>query len=179
MTLEPETNARRLVAARWGLVPSWAREASVGAKMFNARSETVDTKPAFRSAFVKRRCLVPANGYYEWQVGPNGKRPHFIYPADGLPAAFAGLWETWGEDRLLTFTILTTEAQGDLSKIHDRQPIMLAPDARDAWIDPATTPDELRAVLASIPPEVTVVLVSKDVGNVRNNHSGLVEPLTE
>ncbi|MBN2177756.1 MAG: SOS response-associated peptidase [Demequinaceae bacterium] len=175
--VSPETDARCLVTARWGLLPSWAKEPSIGAKMFNARSETVDVKPAFRSAFVKRRCLVPANGYYEWQATPEGKMPHFIHPADDSPAAFAGLWEIWGQDRLLTFTILTTATQGDLARIHDRQPVMLTPEARDAWMDPRTTPDELRAVIASKMPPVEARPVGRDVGNVHNNHSGLIEPL--
>jgi putative SOS response-associated peptidase YedK len=181
VTLTPETEARRLVVARWGLVPSWAREASIGTKMFNARSETVGEKPAFRSAFQKRRCLVPANGYYEWQVRPDGKHPYFIHPSDDAPASFAGLWESWAvseaEERLVTFTILTTAALGDLAEIHDRQPVMLAPDARDAWMDPGATADELRAVLGSEPPDVTARPVSRDVGNVRVNHPGLIEPL--
>lgn len=178
VTLTPETDARRLVVARWGLVPSWAREASAGAKMFNARSETVAEKPAFQSAFLRRRCLVPANGYYEWKASPDGKHPFFIHPSDGAPAAFAGLWEAWGppDERLVTFTILTTAALGALAEIHDRQPVMLAPDAKDAWMDPETSPDELRAVLASVPPDVTARPVSGDVGNVRVNHSGLIEP---
>lgn len=181
VTLTPDGETRRLIVARWGLVPSWAREASIGSKMFNARAETASEKPAFRSAFRKRRCLVPANGYYEWQVGLDGKRPHFIHPSDGTPAAFAGLWETWGEDedRLDTFTILTTQARGDLAQIHDRQPVMLAPDSRDAWMDSEASTDEVQAVLTSTPPEVTASPVSKEVGNVHNNHSGLVRPLKE
>ena len=173
---EPDT--RRLDVARWGLVPSWAKEASIGSKMFNARAETVDSKPAFRSAFARRRCLVPANGYYEWTTLPDGKHPYFIHPADGSPTAFAGLWEAWGtpEERLTTFTIVTAAAKGRLAEIHDRRPVMLTPGARDAWLDPATGTDELRAVLASVPPEVVARPVSRDVGNVRVNHSGLIEP---
>ncbi len=181
VTPVPDGPGRRLVAARWGLVPSWSKDARSGARMFNARSETAHSKPAFRSAFAERRCLVPANGYYEWEATADGKRPYYIHPADGAPAAFAGLWEAWGADesRLQTFTILTTEAQGDLARIHDRSPVILARDLRDAWMDPGTTVDEARAILGSPPPDVVAHPVSTDVGRVRVNHPGLIRPLDE
>jgi putative SOS response-associated peptidase YedK len=179
VALDPDDSTRRLIAARWGLVPSWSKDAKAGARMFNARSETAHAKPAFRSAFARRRCLVPANGYYEWQATADGKRPFYIHPADGAPAAFAGLWEAWGADepRLLTFTILTTEARGDLARIHDRSPVVLARDLRDPWMDPRTTVDEARAILGSPTPDVVAHPVSTDVGRVQVNHPGLIEPL--
>lgn len=170
---------RRLIAARWGLVPTWAKDASVGAKMFNARSETVAEKPSFRAAFAQRRCLVPASGYYEWQARAQGKQPYFIYPEDESPLAFAGLWETRKDDdvRTFTFSILTAAARGDLAAIHHRQPVMLRPPERDAWMDADASADELMAVIASPAPAMAARPVGKDVGNIRNNDPSLVEPL--
>ncbi len=147
--------------------------------MFNARWETVAQKPSFRSAYKRRRCLVPANGYYEWQKHPDGKQPYFIHAADGTPVAFAGLYEFWpdqGDDALVTFSILTAQAMGDMARIHDRVPVMLGADARDAWLDVESDPDELQVVIASTPPPMDVTRVGGDVGNVRNNHAGLIEP---
>ncbi len=172
---------RRLVTARWGLVPSWAKDPGIGAKMFNARSETAAEKPSFRSAFAKRRCLVPATGYYEWQKRAGGKQPYFIHPADDAALAFAGLWETWGrgEERMVSFSILTTEARGDLARIHDRQPVMLLPDERDAWMDADATRDELMAVIASPEPAMAARPVGAAVGNVRNNDPSLIEAVED
>ncbi len=183
VTLTPDGSARRLIAAHWGLVPAWAKDPSIGSRLFNARSETVAEKPAFRSAFEKRRCLVPANGYYEWQARftskqPAGKQPFYIHPPEDVPVAFAGLWETGeeGNDRQFSFTILTAAATGALKEIHDRQPVMLGPDARDAWLDPDSTRAELMAVVSSEPPAVVARAVGKGVGNVRNNGPELIEP---
>ena len=168
---------RRLVAARWGLVPSWAKDSSMGAKMFNARSETVAEKPSFRAAFAQRRCLVPASGYYEWQARAAGKQPYFILAEDGSPLAFAGLWETRkdGEVRTFTFSILTAAATGKLAEIHDRQPVMLRPAERDAWMDADASADELMAVIASPAPGMALRPVGKNVGNIRNDDPSLVE----
>jgi putative SOS response-associated peptidase YedK len=172
---------RRLVTARWGLVPSWAKDPSIGNRLFNARSETAAEKPSFRSAFAKRRCLVPANGYYEWQKRETGKQPYFIHPADDGVLAFAGLWETWGrgEERVVSFSILTTAARGDLARIHDRQPVMLRPDERDAWMDADATRDDLLAVIASPEPAMAARPVGAAVGNVRNNGPALVEEVAD
>lgn len=168
---------RRLIAARWGLVPAWAKDPAMGAKMFNARSETVAEKPSFRSAYAKRRCLVPANGYFEWQKRGDAKQPYFIYPADDGPLAFAGLWETRkdGDARTFTFTILTTAARGDLASIHDRQPVMLAEDLHEPWLHLATAPAELDAIIAAPAPALATRAVGRAVGNVRNNGPELVE----
>lgn len=169
---------RRLIAARWGLLPTWAKDSSMGAKMFNARSETVAEKPSFRAAFAQRRCLVPANGYYEWQARDGGKQPHFIYPEDESPLAFAGLWETRKDSdvRTFTFSILTTAARGELAAIHDRQPVMLRADVRDAWMDVDASVDELMAVIASPTPGMATRPVGKAVGNIRNDDPSLVNP---
>lgn len=170
---------RRLIAARWGLVPTWAKDSSVGAKMFNARSETVAEKPSFRAAFAQRRCLIPASGYYEWQARAQGKQPYFIFPKDGSPLAFAGLWETRkdGDVRTFTFSILTAAARGHLAAIHDRQPVMLRPPERDAWMDADASADELMAVMASPAPAMATRPVGTNVGNIRNNDPSLVEPV--
>ena len=170
---------RRLIAARWGLVPTWAKDSSMGARMFNARSETVAEKPSFRAAFAQRRCLVPANGYYEWQARDGGKQPYFIYPEDASPLAFAGLWETRRDSdvRTFTFSILTTAARGELAAIHDRQPVMLRADRRDAWMDVDASVDELMAVIASPTPGMATRPVGKAVGNIRNDDPSLVNPV--
>jgi putative SOS response-associated peptidase YedK len=153
----------------------------MGAKMFNARSETVAEKPSFRAAFAQRRCLVPASGYYEWQERTGGKQPYFIYPEDASPLAFAGLWETRKDSdvRTFTFSILTTAARGDLAAIHDRQPVMLRADERDAWMDADASADDLRAVMASPAPAMATRPVGKAVGNIRNDDPSLVTAVAD
>ncbi len=151
---QPKSGERELVTLRWGLVPSWAKEIGIGAKMINARAETVTDKPAFRDAFRTRRCLIVADGFYEWQAQPQGpkhagpkhagpkhpgpKQPWFITTADGRPFAFAGLWEEWWspESNLIeTCTIITTEASPALRPVHQRMPVILTPERFDAWLD--------------------------------------------
>ncbi|WP_203579560.1 SOS response-associated peptidase [Microbacterium hibisci] len=185
---EPPT--RRLEAARWGLIPSWAKDTKIGARAFNARAEELEDKPMFRSALEKRRAVVPTSGYYEWKNVDGVKIPHYIHPADGEPLFLAGLYEWWrdktkGDDDperwLLSFTILTRDSIGHLGSIHDRMPLFLDPDHADAWLDPTT--DNVRDVLdAAIDaaPALADTLedheVSKAVGNVRNNSPELIEP---
>lgn len=130
---------------RWGLVPSWAKEEKIGARMINARSETAAEKPSFRSAVKTRRCLVPTSGFYEWVKGPDGKQPHFIHFADARLFAFAGLWERWSKGEhgtLETFTILTTTPNGLMAELHDRMPVILPPGAFAEWLDPNPLPPE-------------------------------------
>ncbi|HEV3381233.1 MAG TPA: SOS response-associated peptidase [Trebonia sp.] len=162
---------RELRLVRWGLVPSWAKDASVGARMINARAETVAVKPAFRSAFAKRRCLIPADGYYEWQAAPEGtrapKQPHYIYRTDGGVLAFAGIYElrrdgslpsdseqdvsasggdppgTPRESWLWTASIITTDATDEIGKIHDRTPMVITPEAWADWLDPFNSDKDL------------------------------------
>ncbi|HWL79208.1 SOS response-associated peptidase [Microbacterium sp.] len=183
---------RRLEPARWGLVPAWAKDLSIGARAFNARSEELEDKPMFRRALEKRRAIVPASGYYEWKVGDQ-KIPHYIHPADGSPLFFAGLYEWWKDPSkpdddpdkwVLSFTILTRDSIGRLGSIHDRMPLFLDVDHADAWLDTAT--DNVRDVLdAAIDaaPAVAETLddhvVSKAVGNVRNNYPELLEPVEQ
>lgn len=189
-----EPPARQLRTLRWGLVPSWAKDPGIGSKMINARMETVAEKPAFRKAFAVRRCLLPADGYFEWypteQKGKSGKplkQPFYIHPADGSVMAMAGLYEIWKDptrddddpDRFRwTCTVLTTDAPDELGKIHDRMPLLVTRDNRDAWLDPGTDKDRLLDLL--VPAQQTGLQaypVSPAVGNVRNNGPELVEPL--
>jgi len=148
---------------RWGLVPFWADDPSIGSKMLNARSETVADKPAFRAAFRKRRCLIPADGFYEWQKLSSGKKqPWWIHQAGEQPFAMAGLWESWtpGQNQtsppdtepLLTCTILTTDASSDLRGLHDRMPVILAPEAWHAWLNPQTQPEFLKQLMKPASP---------------------------
>lgn len=173
-------DAATLDVARWGLVPSWAKDPAIGSRMINARVETVAEKPSFRTAFAKRRCIVPASGYYEWQTDASGKRPFYIHPADGAPLAFAGLVEAWrasGDDEwLITCAIVTTAARGQMRTIHDRQPVMMRDDAWRTWLDPASAKEDLLDAALADAPDLAWHEVDKAVGTVRNNSPGLVEP---
>ena len=185
---EPAT--RRLESARWGLVPPWAKDPSIGVKAFNARSEEVEAKPMFRSALVSRRAVVPTSGYYEWKTTPEGKTPHYIHPADDEPLFLAGLYEWWknpspaGDESpwLLSFTVLTRDASGPLGSIHDRMPLFLDSDFADAWLDPHTdnVGDLLDAAIDAAPDlaqTLVAPVVSRDVGNVRNDSPALLDPI--
>ena len=146
---------RVLDVFRWGLIPSWAKDPSIGNRMINARAETVVEKPAYRAAFKRRRCLVPATGFYEWKKTPAGKVPHWIHPADGLPLTFAGVWEAWrpakDAEPVLSFTILTTTPSADVAGVHDRMPVVVAPADRDAWLGPDTPAEALLPLLRPAP----------------------------
>jgi putative SOS response-associated peptidase YedK len=192
--------ARELRVVRWGLVPFWAKDPKIGSRLINARAETVDAKPAFRQAFKRRRCLLPADGYYEWQR-PDGtggssdepggakgaaKQPYFITRDDGRPLAFAGLYELWRDAALpddhqrawlWTATIITTSAPDDLGKIHDRMPMVIAPDRWSDWLDPACDdPADLMALLAPAASGGLISYpVSTAVNSVRNNGPQLIE----
>ena len=171
---------REAALLRWGLVPSWAKDARVG--LINARAEEVATKPAFRVALKKRRCLVPADAYYEWrQTGAKTKQPYAIALASGEPIAFAGLWESWrdaGGDALETFTILTTAANERLASIHDCMPVIVERKDYDRWLDAdekaAPHADLLHPYAAN---QVRAWPVSDRVGNIRNNDASLLYPV--
>jgi putative SOS response-associated peptidase YedK len=177
-------SVRELRVARWGLVPFWAKDVSIGARLINARVETAHEKPAFRRAFALHRCLVPADGYYEWQATENGgKQPHFIRPADGGVLAMAGLYAVWRSPdapggRLLSCTVITTEATDDVGRIHDRMPMLVEPDRFGAWLDPALThPDEVRSLLVpAAAGRLESHPVSTAVNKVTNNGPELVRP---
>jgi putative SOS response-associated peptidase YedK len=172
---------RELRTVRWGLVPSWAKDASVGNRLLNARVESLTEKPAFRKAAASRRCLVPADGWYEWakRLDSPGKQPYFVTPRDGSVLAFAGLWEVWGrgDGRLYTCTVVTAPAVGELTEIHERMPLVLPPDRWSAWLDPAR--EDVTELTAPTPPELVEALelrpVSTAVNNVANNGRQLVE----
>ena len=179
-----EDPTRTLAIARWGLVPSWAKDPSIGPRLINARCETVAEKPSFRSAFARRRCLVPAEGYYEWRGEPGTKQPFFLSAAEGGLLAMAGIFEWWLDRgrapddpgaRWLTFAILTREAVGPAAQIHDRMPVMVQSVHRDAWLDPAF--DASRALAECTVPPLVAVPVSTAVNNVRNNGPDLIRPM--
>lgn len=185
-TAEP---TRRLEGARWGLVPPWAKDVSVGVRAFNARSETAASKPTFRAAVASRRAVVPASGYYEWHTGPDGKQPYYIHLGEG-DLLMAGLYEWWRDPNvpdaswLLSATILTQDATGDLAEIHPRMPVFLDRDRLDAWIDPAVRGDDgLVRDFAQHGVEVAARVqhhaVDRAVGNVRNNGPELIEQVEE
>ena len=169
-------------AMRWGLVPSWAKDVKFGGKTINARADTVQIKPSFRTAFKKRRCLVPASGYFEWKGESPHKQPYFIkHPKDHL-LMFAGLWEGWkapdSEIWLHTFTIITGEPGKVSGDIHDRQPAILQPDAWDAWIN--ADPDDAAKLLATAPEaDLMYYPVPKAVGSPKHQGAELVQPLPE
>lgn len=181
-----DEGARRVVTSqRWGLIPPWADSPKVGAQLINARSETVAEKPSFRAAFKRQRCLVPVDGFYEWQKVGKARVPHAIARRDGKPLALAGLWSSWrdpatGED-MRTFTIVTTQANATMRPIHDRMPVILSEDAWDTWLDP-TFQDvpALQSLLAPAPDDLLRVYpVSRLVNDVRNNGPELLQPLSE
>jgi putative SOS response-associated peptidase YedK len=182
---------RQLRQLRWGLVPAWSRSPETAVKMINARADTVHEKPAYRQAFASRRCLLPVDGYYEWQTvqseggrGKPRKQPFFVRRLDGAPLALAGLYEFW-RDRsvaadhpaawLVTCTVVTTEAEELLAPIHERMPLYLERESWDAWLDPTLdSAEEARALLAApAPGSLRVHPVSAAVGSIRNNHAGL------
>jgi putative SOS response-associated peptidase YedK len=176
---------RRLTVMRWGLVPSWAADASVGSRLINARVETVHEKPAFRRAFSSRRCLLPADGYYEWF----GKQPFFIRPRDGGVLAMAGLYETWrdpaaGPDDpdavLWTCAVLTTVAEDGLGHLHDRMPLLVERERYGRWLDPTISePNLLRSLLVpAAPGRLKAYPVATLVSDVRNNGPQLIAPLS-
>jgi putative SOS response-associated peptidase YedK len=183
---------RVLDRVRWGLVPFWAKDPSIGGRMINARVETVDSKPAFRRAFAKRRCLLPADGFYEWlkveDQGKVRKQPYYIHPAAGGGFAFAGLYELWRDKSvpddhpqawLWTTVIITTQARDEVGRIHDRMPMIIDPGSWDDWLDPGNS--EAARVHALLAPATAAKLesypVAPAVGNVRNNGPALIEPL--
>lgn len=135
--LNPVRENRELAMLRWGLIPSWADDPKIGYRMINARAETAATKPAFRKAFAQGRCLVVADGFYEWQKADGRKQPYFIHMKDDQPFAFAGLWEHWeGNEAIESCTIIVTAANDLMQPIHDRMPVILGPDDYNMWLDP-------------------------------------------
>jgi putative SOS response-associated peptidase YedK len=190
-----EPPERQLRVLRWGLVPSWAKDPAIGNRMINARMETVAEKPAYRRAFASRRCLLPADGYFEWypteektKSGKPRKQPFFIRPQDGGVLAMAGLYEIWKDPTRdeddpdafrWTCTVLTTEAEDTLGRIHDRMPMMVEPDRWASWLDAGISgkDDLLSLLVPAAPGRLEAFPVSRAVGNVKNNGPELVEPI--
>ena len=171
---------RQLRVVRWGLVPSWAKDAKAGARLINARRETLTEKPAFRSAYQRRRCLVPADGYFEWQRQGTGKQPWFLSSREADPLAMAGLYEVWRtpeDGRLWTCTVVTTEAADELGEIHDRTPLLVARADWARWLDPELTDAGQDLLTPGTPGVLDAWPVGAAVGNVRNNGPELVEPV--
>ncbi|ACL02824.1 protein of unknown function DUF159 [Desulfatibacillum aliphaticivorans] len=178
--------ASRLEAFSWGLVPSWAKDAAGAARLINARSETAAEKPSFRSAFKKRRCLVPANGFYEWTGGKGAKQPYYCSPAPKKMIAYAGLWEVWkpreapsDSQALHSFTILTREADASFAPIHHRMPVILQPQAWASWLDPQNqNPGELNNLLENnFMGEIQTWPVSKAVNSPSHNDPNCMAPI--
>jgi putative SOS response-associated peptidase YedK len=181
--LDDEPAVRTLRAMRWGLVPFWAKDAASGAKMINARAETVAEKPAYRKAVAKRRCLVPADGWFEWRRDGKHNDPFYVTGPDAASLVFAGLWESWRDPTdadaspLITFSVLTTDAVGGLADIHHRMPLLLTPEQWEPWLDPDS--EDVSALL--VPPSLDVVdalemrPVSTRVNSVRNNGPELLD----
>lgn len=173
---------RALVWMRWGLVPSWAQTPRIGARLINARAETAAQRPAFRGAFQRRRCLLPADGFYVWQNTPQGKRPHWVSRSDRQPLAFAGLWEHWEHPRtgrlVRSCTLITRPALDPLSALDERMPVIPAPADYARWLDPRTGEAQLSEVLeADAGPALEIRPVSLEVNDPSNDYAALIAPL--
>ncbi|MEK7361342.1 MAG: SOS response-associated peptidase [Pseudomonadota bacterium] len=165
---------------RWGLIPNWAKDQSIAYKTINARGESVAAKPAFRAALRQRRCLVPASGFYEWKVQDGGKQPYLIRPRNGGLMSFAGLWESWAglEGEVRSFTIITTEPNALMARIHERMPAIIPREQHARWLDPALRdPAQIQPLIATYPAtELEVIPIGREINNVRNQGPGLIAP---
>ena len=177
---EDEQESREVVLLRWGLVPFWAKDPSIGNRMINARAETVAEKPSFRNAYKKRRCLVLADGFYEWRKEGDAKTPYFISLADDSPFAFAGLWENWtskeSDESLQSTAIITTDANDFMAQIHQRMPVVLLPEHAGRWLDGDM---ELLSEVIGNPPSFRAWPVARTVNNARNEGKELIDPAGE
>lgn len=178
---DAKAGRRSLDVMRWGLVPFWAKDIKVGFANINAKAEGIDAKPAFREAFVRRRCLIPFDCFYEWKKLGKDREPYAVGLADRKTMALAGLWETWRSpagERVRSFAIVTTAANDLLAPIHDRMPVILSPESWPVWLgERAADPQELKSLLVSYPADdMAVWPVDKRVGNVNNKDPGLIEP---
>lgn len=175
----PESGARHLDVLQWGLVPSWAKDATGAARLINARADGVAQKPSFRDAFRKRRCIVPMDGFYEWHAGPDGKQPYACALRDGAPMAAAGLWEGWKRPDgtwLRSYSVITTDSAGRQAVLHHRMPVLLPRDAWPAWLgEEDASPEELQALLRPLDDALLAFWpVHPRVGKVSENDAGLL-----
>lgn len=177
LTVEQLSHDRVLGTMTWGFLPPWTKNRQ--GIQINARLETIDTKKSFAEAFARRRCIIPADGFYEWQQTENARIPHWIYRGDGYPIALAGIWGTWRDPKTgvkhRTCAIITTSASGIVSTVHDRMPVILDSGAWDRWLDrDLTDPPQIRARIRQVSPDSLMAHpVSNDVNSVTNNHRGL------
>jgi putative SOS response-associated peptidase YedK len=179
---DPRTGERSLEVMRWGLVPYWAKDVKIGYSTFNAKAEGIDARPAFREPFARRRCLVPLNGFYEWKKRGKDRQPYAAALADRPLMAMAGLWDIWrspSDERVRSFTIITTEPNELLAPLHDRMPVILRPESWPLWLGEASADAaRLKALLVPYPSDDMVIWpVSTRVGNVKNNDASLIEPV--
>jgi putative SOS response-associated peptidase YedK len=178
---QEETQERQFQMMRWGLIPSWSKDMKMGAKLINARSETVAEKPSFRSPFRRRRCWILADGFYEWETTDSGKQPFYFQLQEGQPFAFAGLWERWQSPEgevIESCTILTTAANELMRRIHVRMPVILSPTSRDRWLDPATPPEELHPLLTPYDSQAMICYpVSRMVNTPKTDSQDCVQPI--
>jgi len=172
---------KNIVLYRWGLVPHWAKDIKIGYKMINARAETITEKPSFKNAFKKRRCLVLADGFYEWQKNKDGKIPHRIMLKDKSPFGFAGLWESWKDDQgkeLRSFTIITTESNALVKNFHDRMPVILSPEQKNDWLDFDLQQEKLIKMLKPYPEnKMTAYPVSSLVNSPKNDVPEVIQEI--
>lgn len=171
-----QSDEKHLAAFSWGLVPAWAKDPAIGSRMINARSETAAEKPSFRSALVKRRCIVPADGWFEWQGSPGSKTPFYFSATNDMVMGFAGIYESWKQpdgQLLWSAAILTQQARPDFSYIHDRMPVLVTPELQNTWLtSPANPLNDVLDSAKSI--EIQAWQVSSAVGNVKNNSADLM-----
>ncbi len=179
--LSPETRQRELTFFRWGLIPSWAKDMSMGARLINARSETVAEKPSFRAAFKRRRCIIPADGFYEWQKRDGRKQPFYIHATDDGVLGLAGLWEVWRDpegNSLQTCTILTTRPNELVAPLHNRMPVILEPEDYGTWLDPGDQPELGLHLLRPYPADrLDAYPVSTLVNSPKNDSPDCIKPV--
>ncbi len=179
-----DDGARHFVSLRWGLIPAWAKDISAAARTINARAESVSEKPSFRGAFRHRRCLIAADGFYEWKTEGGAKQPYRIVARDGAVFAFAGLWERWEKAAdgmpVESCTVVTTQANDMLRAIHHRMPVILGPADFDTWLDPRTPPAAALDLLRPCPEDwLTAYRVSRRINSAANQDLSLIEPLDD
>ena len=187
ITVIKHNNENKLEKLHWGLVPFWAKDISIGSRMINARAETVSQKPSFRNAFRKRRCLIPADGFYEWKGEKGNKQPYYVSIPSGEPFSFAGLWETWtdketGEESVYkSCTIITTAASESIREIHHRMPVILDPKFHEKWLNAdIQDPKALQVIInVGIIHNMSFYPVSKLVNSVKNNDPNCIKPVDE